>query len=86
MESPAEFVRRAVKAGAAERARKRAGIGLSEASHGLKVSESTVHRWERGVTVPANGENLKAFARFLRQVRVDEDPEMREGPQTALAA
>jgi hypothetical protein len=36
--------------------------------------------------VPTHGENLRGFARFLQKVRADEDPEMREGPQTASVA
>ena len=86
IESQRAFVRRAASTGAAQRARKKAGIGLSEAARGLKVSESTLYRWEHDITVPTHGENLRGFARFLQQVHADQDPEMHKGSRAAKTA
>lgn len=83
LETNRALVRRAAQTGAAARARKKAALTLSAAARMVKVHEATYCRWERGITMPTHGENLRAFARLLVRLGVEDDPEMRADERAA---
>ena len=73
-------IRESARQGATREARLRAGLSLSEIAVALRVSKTTVSRWERGLRRPTGAAALR-YAR-LHEILVHRDTEDHGEPQT----
>lgn len=60
-------LRAMTKAGTAKTVRTGAGLSIAEMARSADVSERTIHRWERGHTVP-HGPAALRYARLLERL------------------